>query len=103
MGIISSVCGSSNSGDFVVVGEILDPSTRSLCIALTESGVPFTLKDESSLDYKMYMRNHSELELPVLMHGTERINSNVFAQLLYMSKVEPKLRDTLYTIADDSE
>ena len=51
----------------------------------------------------MYMRNHSELELPVLMHGTERINSNVFAQLLYMSKVEPKLRDTLYTIADDSE
>ena len=36
-------------------------------------------------------------------HGGERINSSVFAQVVYLSRVEHKVRDMLYKDTTDYE
>ena len=77
---------------------MLSPSYRSLINLLTNSGIPFrkiTLTIDSE-EYKTFTEKHSDLELPVLQVGEDRINSNVFAQIVYLSKIENNVRDRFY-------
>ena len=91
-------CGGGENMTITIEGDMLCPSYRSLINVLTNSGIPFrkiTMTADSE-EYKIFTEKHSDLELPVLQVGADRINSNVFAQIVYLSKIESKVRDRFY-------
>ena len=101
MGIINNCCPEETSGGgIVVLGDILDPSCRSLCNILTLSGVDFIFKgvsihEKNPAAREAFLKKHSELELPVLYHSNQRINSDVFSQVMYLSRVEPYIKEIM--------
>lgn len=99
---MGEICSSPGDNEVTVYGDYVDPKSRSLLNILIFSGIKcnfesvskYVEKDKSNRD--AFKKTHPVEFLPLLVHGNEKIASNIEQILMYLVKVFPQVNKHVF-------